>query len=221
MPMNRSAFLINAFSNFIPNKLVTFNDKDPPWMTLNLRDKINWKNSIYKDYLKNDKTSCHYIKLQNAISEVSATISKGKDQYHRRLAQKLSDPSASSITYWPILKRLYNGKKVPIIPPLLNINKLEPDFKIKSNYFNSFFASKCTPLINNSTLTNSLQYVSTARPSSFSFNDEAILKIISAISINKAHGHDDISIPMINPSLPFSKIALILVHFLISGRDQT
>ena len=24
---------MNVFSNFIPNKLVTFNDKDPPWMS--------------------------------------------------------------------------------------------------------------------------------------------------------------------------------------------
>ena len=25
--------IINVFSNFVPNKLVTFNEKDPPWMT--------------------------------------------------------------------------------------------------------------------------------------------------------------------------------------------
>ena len=133
----------------------------------------------------------------NAISEVSAAISKGKDEYHRRLAQKLSDPSASSKTYWSILKRFYNGKKVPIIPPLLINNKLESDFKTKANYFNSFFASKCTPLINNSTLPNSLQYVSAAKFSSLSFNEEVILKIINALNINKVHGHDDISIRMI------------------------
>ena len=68
--LNRT--LINIFSNFIPNKLVTFNDKDPPWMTSDLRDKINWKSSIYKDYLKNGKTNYRDIKLQYAISEVSA-----------------------------------------------------------------------------------------------------------------------------------------------------
>ena len=38
---------MNFFSNFIPNKLVTFNDKDPLWMTPNLRNKINCKNGIY------------------------------------------------------------------------------------------------------------------------------------------------------------------------------
>ena len=31
--------IINMFSNFIQNKLVTFDDKDPPWMTEKLRKK--------------------------------------------------------------------------------------------------------------------------------------------------------------------------------------
>ena len=94
-------------------------------MTPNLRNKINWKNGSYKEYIKNGKTSYHYLQLQNAISEVSAAISRGKDEYHSRLAQKLSDPSASSKTYWSILKRFFNEKKVPIIPPLRINNKLE------------------------------------------------------------------------------------------------
>ena len=81
---------------------------------------------------------------------ISVAISKGKDEYHRQLAQKLIDPSASSKSYWSILKRFYNRKRVSAIPPLLISNKLESDFEIKSDYLNSFFASKCTPLSNKS-----------------------------------------------------------------------
>ena len=44
--------IINIFSNFIPNKLVTFDDKDPPWMTEKLKEKIKWKHKVYRDYLK-------------------------------------------------------------------------------------------------------------------------------------------------------------------------
>ena len=98
------------------------------------------------------------------------------------------------------MKRLFKEKKVPIIPPLLINNKLESDFKTKANYFNSFFTSKCTPLINNSTIPNLLNYVSAARLSSFSFNEEVILKVVNALNINRAHGNDDISIRMINLS---------------------
>ena len=50
-----------------------------------------------------------------------------------------------------IMKIFYNGKKIPLIPPLLN-DKLESDFGKKETHFNEFFASKCTPLNNRSTL---------------------------------------------------------------------
>ena len=72
--------------------------------------------------------------------------------------------------------------------------KPENPGSIKDYYFNSLFASKCTPLINNSTVPNSIQYVSTA---TFSFNEEVILKFINVLSINRAHGIHDISIWMI------------------------
>ena len=43
--------------------------------------------------------------------------------------------------YWPILKTFYNGKKVPIFPPLLINDKLISDFEVKASHFNNFFAS--------------------------------------------------------------------------------
>ena len=94
-------------------------------------------------------------------------------------------------------EKIFQWEKIPTIPPLLINNKLESDFKIKANYFNSSFASKCTLLINNSAIPNSLNYISKARLSSFCINEEAIPEIINALNINKAHGHDDISIWMI------------------------
>ena len=45
--------LMNIFSNFTPNKLVTFDDKDPPWMNDFVKSKIKWKNQLYKIYTKN------------------------------------------------------------------------------------------------------------------------------------------------------------------------
>ena len=53
--------LMNIFSNFIPNKYVTFNDEDPPWMTNYLKHKIYCKNIL--KYLKHGKRNCDYIEL--------------------------------------------------------------------------------------------------------------------------------------------------------------
>ena len=44
-----------VFSNFIPNKFVTFDDRDPPWMTSNIKDKINYHNNICRKLLKKGK----------------------------------------------------------------------------------------------------------------------------------------------------------------------
>ena len=41
---------MNVFSSFIPNKLVTFSDKDPPWMSEYLNSKLNVV-TIYAEYL--------------------------------------------------------------------------------------------------------------------------------------------------------------------------
>ena len=46
---------------------------------------------------------------------------------------KLNNPKTISKTYWSILKTFYNGRKIPTIPPILMEDKLESDFKIKTN----------------------------------------------------------------------------------------
>ena len=88
---------------------------------------------------------------------------------------------------------------MPFIPPILIEKKLERDFLKKAliNYFNNkFFASKCTPLSDTSSLPSSLDLETETRLISINFSDNDILKIIRSLDINKAHGHDDISVRM-------------------------
>ena len=44
--------IMNIFSNFVPSKLVTFDDSDPPWMNDFIRSKIKWKDQMHKTYKK-------------------------------------------------------------------------------------------------------------------------------------------------------------------------
>ena len=110
------------------------------------------------------------MKLQNSIKELSELISTRKNYYNLHLANKLIDSTTSSKTYWSILKTFYNGRKIPIIPPLLINDKLETDFKKKAHHLNAFFASKCTPLINNCALPDSVDHISTAKLEELLFN---------------------------------------------------
>ena len=53
------------------------------------------------------------------------------------------------------------------------------------------------PLINNSVLLDSVDYISTARLSSINFNNVDILKIMKSLNVDKAHSRHDISVRMI------------------------
>ena len=69
--------------------------------------------------------------------------------------------------------------------------------KTKADIFNKFFAEQCTPLKNDSKIPINQIFLTQSRLSSLDFNEDEILKIIRALNIHKAHGHDDISIRMI------------------------
>ena len=76
--------------------------------------------------------------------------------------------------------------------PYLIDNKLVIDIQTKANIFNKFFAEECAPLKNNRVLPKSQTFLTPSRLCYLDFNKHDILKIMRALNINKAHGHDDI-----------------------------
>ena len=129
--------------------------------------------------------------------EFSSIISRRKDEYYLQLAKKLIDLQTNAKTYWTILKTFFNGRKIPIIPPLVIGGKLVSDFKEKANMFNEFFSPQCTPINKGSKCPSQHYFITNERLSFIIFDDQDIIKIVRALNINKLHGHDDISIRMI------------------------
>ena len=76
-------------------------------------------------------------------------------------------------------------------------DKFVTDIQTKTNIFNKFFVDQYQPLINASDLPTNQIFLTQSRLGSFDFNEGELLQIIRALNINKAHGHDDISIRMI------------------------
>ena len=97
--------------------------------------------------------------FKEATVLVSQVNAKRKEDYYNFIASKLNNPKTSVKTYWSILKSFYNGKRIPVIPPLLINNELVSDFKMKANHFKKIFASHCTPLNNNSTVPGNQTYI--------------------------------------------------------------
>ena len=124
------------------------------------------------------------------------------------------------------LKNFRKWKKIRLIPPLNVGNKLETDFKEKARLFNEFFASKCTPITNDSSLPSLLNLSLTCNLFVINFTDDDILKNIRSLNIDKAHGHDDISVRMVKICVkailePLSRTVLAQEYTQIHGKNLT
>ena len=120
--------ILNVFTNIVPNKVITCDDGDPPWINDNIKNKIRWKNNMHKNYKRNAKKE-DYKLLTKAVSEVSQLIENSTGEYYYRLGKLSNDPNTSVRFYWTILKTFYNKRKILLIPPLLVNNSSVTDFK--------------------------------------------------------------------------------------------
>ena len=106
------------------------------------------------------------------------------------MTTKLEHSNAAPKTYWAILNHLLYNKKIPAIPPLYVDGSFILDYCKKANLFNNFFLSICTPIKNNSVLTNTSRNF-------FLVTNKDILSIIKSLDSSKSGGCDNISIKMI------------------------
>ena len=110
------------------------------------------KNELFKQHIANGKSQTDYEWLQLISNSLAETIRSSKEKFYCKLSTELANPFTSSKTYWSILKTFVNGKKIPIILPLLVNDNFITNFLEKANLFNEFFSKRCQPLQNNSAL---------------------------------------------------------------------
>ena len=60
--------LLNIFSNFIPNRTKNFTDSHPPWMTEDIKNKINLNNDVYRQYMKHQTQISSPLKVEDRNS---------------------------------------------------------------------------------------------------------------------------------------------------------
>ena len=107
------------------------------------------------------------------------------------------NPTTSAKTHWPILKTFANGRKVPVIFPLLINNEFISNFKTKANYFKRFFNQQCTAISTDSSIPSSVNLATNEAVTTVNFDEQLISKLIVALNPNKAQGHDGLSIRMV------------------------
>ena len=46
--MTLNETILNIFQNYLPNKYITIDDKDPVWMNVTIKSKMKAKNKFYR-----------------------------------------------------------------------------------------------------------------------------------------------------------------------------
>ena len=64
--------------NFFPNKLITVDDRDPPWVTEKMKKILIDKSKLYKLYIKNGRKMGVYEKLWNMTNNIITEMSNSK-----------------------------------------------------------------------------------------------------------------------------------------------
>ena len=79
--------LLNIFHNYIPNKFISCDEKEPPWINEKIKSLIYRKNPLYQRQRKSG--SIDYLSLEALTLDISNAISSSKLKYHERLVNKL------------------------------------------------------------------------------------------------------------------------------------
>ena len=125
--------LMNIFRNYIPHKTKKTDYKTPEWMNTLIISALKKRLILMKRYYRSPS---EYNKetLLNQANECIKLIIEAKQNYIAKMSSKLDCLESASKTYWSIINRILNKKKILNIPPLLGNNKLVSDFQKKLNY---------------------------------------------------------------------------------------
>ena len=96
-------------------------------ITLSLRK----RSKLTKRYYANP-TDYNKEMLLHQARKCTKLIVEAKDKHLAKLSSKLDSPDTAPKTYWSIINRFLNKKKIPIIPPVLFEGKLISDLEKKA-----------------------------------------------------------------------------------------
>ena len=126
--------------------------------------------------------------LKIPITPLHFPNSKLQGKNWLRLSRNLEIKNCSTAikSYWSILQSFLSDKKISVVPPIF--------VKDKYDYFNIFFANQCSMISDSSCLPEERNKV---KSEYITFNENDIMKILNALDVKKAHGHNYVSIQML------------------------
>ena len=102
-------------------------------MTDSIKNKLKERAKLPKKNFKGGKKDSDLIQINALSNECTRTILEAKRKYISQLSQKPIDTSTEPKTYWKIINRFVNNKKMTNKPPFLVNNKIISNFTKKAN----------------------------------------------------------------------------------------
>ena len=201
---------LHIINSNIPNRIVTFDDGDAPWVTPPLKYLLHKDRKIYSKWNKNGRVRDHYARVKLHQEKTKKAIVDAKSRFLDNLSNKICNPSTGQKTFWSAYKRLSNKKKITNIPPIFDNGKYVSDFKEKSSIFNKYFALQCQPFDIVSTLPTFAPLTSNSLTDIY-FSHAQIIAIIKKLDSKKANGFDNISAAMLKVCPEEVAIPLFLI----------
>ena len=90
----------NILHNFILREIITYGDRDPPWINSSIKGLIQDKNEANECFKRSNNNSQHFENFRSLQNLLRVSIEASKQRYYSYLSKKLMEPSASLKTYW-------------------------------------------------------------------------------------------------------------------------
>ena len=81
--------LLNIFRNYIPNKKIKWDYRQPPRMNENIKRKLKQRTKLIKYFYKNDQIRCDFNKILDKSAECTTEIFDTKKNYILNMTSKL------------------------------------------------------------------------------------------------------------------------------------
>ena len=187
---------VGLISKYVPNKIITCNDKDAPWITPKLKTAIRRNTRVYRKWVKRGRKEQEHDNAREVQNNTNKLIKQAKQTYYTKLGDKLSDHKTGPKNFWTAFKKIVNKKKYTNIPPIIENNTFISNFNLKANLFNEYFATQCKIYDNGSVLPVRISRTNSSI-SHIVITRELIIDIINKFNPKKAHGYDQISVAML------------------------
>ena len=95
----------------IPNRVLSFNDKDPPWITRQVKSAIKRKRRVFRKFMNSGRRREDWEIFKAVKNNTSRLVTDAKEMYYSNLGRKLSDPTNGLKTFWSTMNRLIDKKE--------------------------------------------------------------------------------------------------------------